>query len=99
MRHGRSAARDHTKSWRRRRRQGGVAVAVSAAIGANAAPRTNAIAAYAYSNGAAITGQLISVESAIVAGEPIVIARARLRDPLHRLRDGELVGVAIQLRK
>jgi hypothetical protein len=58
---------------------------------------TGAITAYRRSDRTAITGRLISVESALAGDKPIVIARARLDDSLHQLRDAEPVDVAVQL--
>lgn len=55
------------------------------------------ITAYRSSDRTAITGRLISVESALAGDTPIVIARARLDDSLHQLRDAEPVDVAVQL--
>jgi len=56
-----------------------------------------AVIAYSFSDRNPITGRLISVESALAGDAPIVIARARLNDSLHKLRQAELVDVAVQL--
>jgi hypothetical protein len=43
------------------------------------------------------TGKLASVENLLRENESIVVVRARVTDPLHRLSTGDLVGVDVQL--